>query len=206
VDHRLRHGTHPAAPLKTVAEIISGRNFKSYVEPGADTPRVVQAGAVREFHLDLSSVPAISLEEWGRAGRAQLRAGDVLVTTTGLHLGRASVVGPLGHPAAASGAVTILRSSGKVDPHYLAAFLNSAPGRRQVTLRQALATAQPYIRRRDVGEILIPLPPLELQRDLGRRAHSLHADATELRRRADAVERAARDLVVIPLFGSLADE
>jgi type I restriction enzyme M protein len=204
--HLMRHGSHPTATLKEVSEILSGSGFKDYVEPSADAPRVIQAGMVREFHLDLAAAPCISPEQYARSARSRVRQGDVLVTTTGLYLGRASVVEDLEFPAVVSGAVTILRSRSGLDPHFLAAFLNSRLGRQQVASRQASAVAQPYIRRSDLAQILVPLPPLGVQRELGQRAHAMHREALRLRAQAEAIEGQARDLVAAELLESRQDD
>jgi hypothetical protein len=43
---------------------------------------MLQAGAIRDLILDLSNVPYISAKVYEKMKRAQVRIGDVLVTTT----------------------------------------------------------------------------------------------------------------------------
>jgi type I restriction enzyme M protein len=206
----LKRGRYPAVKLEKLVDIRGGRNFKEYVERGPTTAVVIQAGTVRdlEITLDLSSARYVSSGDFERVERAQIKAGDVLVTTTGQYLGRAAVVDSLPGPAVASGAVTILRPwpKGEVDPFFLAAVISSELGKRQIASRQAAATAQPYIRRADLGEVLIPMPPLSKQRNLAERIRRMLIEARELSRRAQTLESTAKDLVVTEFLGVSDDE
>jgi type I restriction enzyme M protein len=197
----LSYGSYPVVKLEQVAEILSGRNFKTYVESDQDTALVIQAGAVRDLELSLNSPQFISRDDYYAAGRGRLQKGDVLVTTTGQYLGRAAVV-ELTRPAVASGAVTILRPTQQIDPFFLAAVLSSKIGKSQIYRMQASATAQPYIRRSDLGQVRIPLPPLEVQKELAYQIISMLADARDLQRKAVDLETRARDLVVAELLNT----
>jgi len=187
---------YPRAKLSDIAEIVSGRNVRTHVPPDPGTALLIQAGAVREFRLETSSSPHISREEYMSVPRAQLRPGDVLVTTTGQYLGRAAMVEELTASATISGAVTILRPKESVDPQYLAALLNSPVCRVQIEALQASSTAQPYIRRADLGEIIIPLPPLENQRRLAAEVTRLRNESRELMQRAQDLEEKAKRAVL----------
>jgi type I restriction enzyme M protein len=206
IAYKLKHSRYPTAKIKEVAEVLSGRTFKHSPASGTGEPVLIQAGAVREFHIDTSAAPVISADDYQKYRRAQVQAGDVLVTTTGQYLGRAAVVEAFEQPAAASGAVTVLRPGPDIDPYFLAAFLNSDAGRQQVASRQASATAQPYIRRGDLGEVLLPLPPFARQREVGQQAHRMHLEASELRQTAEKLEKDAKNLVTEELLEGYTNE
>src|SRR6266702_7007016 len=140
--YALRHGQYPSVKRNEVVDIISGRNFKTYVEKGLNTALLVQAGAVRNLTLDLSNIPSISVKDYDSAKSAHIKTGDILVTTTGAYLGRAAVFDLQNAQAVASGAVTILRPSpgSNVDPFFLAAVISSALGKEQIAQRQASST------------------------------------------------------------------
>jgi type I restriction enzyme M protein len=195
-------GQYPAVKLGQVAEVISGRNFKTYVDPGTDSAILVQAGAVKELEIDFAeTAPHISLSDYEAAKRAQLSVGDVLVTSTGQYLGRAAVVERLAGPAVASGAVTVLRPREQILPHFLAAVINSVIGREQINRLQAAATAQPYIRRADLSEVIIPLPPPVEQESVAAQIQERLNHAKDLRRQAQALEEDAKSLVEIKFLG-----
>lgn len=206
LENALKHAQYPSARLEQVADIVSGRNFKNYVELGPRTALVIQAGAVRDLEILETTTPRISMEDYYSAGRVQLRLGDVLVTTTGQYLGRAAVVERLSEPSVASGALTILRPKNGVDPYFLASVISSEIGKEQIYKRQAAATAQPYIRRADLGNVLIPLPELSFQRELAQRITSLILQAKELHTKATELEVGARELFINTLLRNLGDE
>lgn len=202
----LSYGRYPTVRIEEIAEIISGRNFKTYVEQGPDTAILIQAGAVRDLEINTTSLQYISYDEYQKSGRVKLQPGDVLVTTTGQYLGRAAAVETLSEAAVASGAVTILRPRNDLDPVFLAAVVTSPIGKEQIYQRQASATAQPYIRRADLGHIVIPLPPLNVQKELAYKITSMLADARALQKRATEIEADAKGLVISELLGTAQDE
>lgn len=199
----IERGEYPVARLRDIASIISGRNFKRYIDQGNDAALVIQAGAVRDLELDLSNCPHISFKDYQKAARAHVQAGDVLVTTTGSYLGRAAVAESLPDWSVASGAVTIVRiqPGSEVDAFFLAAILSSGIGKEQVAHLQAAATAQPYIRRSDLGEVLIPLPPLGEQKRLAARVREVLDKARDLYRRAAQLESEAMEMVPQQVLG-----
>jgi len=208
IAYALRHGQYPSVKLNEVADIISGRNFKTYVEKGLNTAVLVQAGAVRNLTLDLSNIPSISVKDYESAKNAHIKTGDILVTTTGAYLGRAAVFDLQNAQAVASGAVTILRPNpgSNVDPFFLAAVISSALGKEQITQRQAASTGQPYIRRADLGTITIPLPNLSKQRELAERIRTLLIEAQNLTKRAQEIESSAKKLIDNELLGAINNE
>ncbi len=203
----LSQGQFPVVKLSQVAEVISGRNFKNYVDRGAAGAVLIQAGAVKEMEVDIpDNVPRISFSDYETAKRAQVVQNDVLVTTTGQYLGRSAVADGIEEPAVASGAVTILRPHPDVSPFFLAAVINSVIGKEQIKGLQAAATAQPYIRRADLGDVIIPLPPPDKQRELAAQIFERLSQAKDLRHRADELEGHARALIDTEFLGDNINE
>lgn len=205
---QIQHGQYPVKKLLSLVSISSGRNFKKYVQDEDAAAIFVQAGAVRELRLDTKDAPFISKEDFEKASRAAISAGDVLVTTTGQYLGRASVVPNDIDQAVASSAVTILRPNPDVqlDSHYLAVFLNSSMGKDQIEYLKASATAQPFIRRSDLGELLIPLPPIHIQREIANVSRKMLDQAHNLRFQAQQLEIRATESIVGQLLGVKSNE
>jgi len=189
---------YSVAKLGELAAIILGRHVKKVGERTRvpNSVNYIQAGNVRRFEIELNNVPQLVDEEANAAVPARLKAGDVLITSTGQYLGRAALVTATHIPAVASNAVTILRVRNieSVDPRYLVAFLNSPAGVEQFEQRRIKSVAQPYLRRGDIEDIAIPLPPLEVQKavvdeiwDLLARADSMVAQAENMRARAQTL-------------------
>jgi type I restriction enzyme M protein len=204
----VRRGYYRTVRLDEIVNVISGRTVKGYVPRNNHAAMVIQAGAVRDLWLDLASVPYVPMDVYRSARGAHVQPGDVLITTTGQHLGRAAAVDSLERPAIASGAVTILRplQTNIIDSSYLASVLNSELGRRQINLSQAPSPAQPYIRRSDLSAILVPLPGLDKQREIAQRVHRLRTEAEALHRRASVLESETRRLILSELLGTTDDE
>jgi type I restriction-modification system DNA methylase subunit len=199
----LRAGPYPLEELGNLVEIISGQNFKSYVAQEHSSALLVQAGAVRDLDLNLGDCPGISQDDYAKvSSRSQIRAGDVLVTSTGAYLGRAAVVLQFDRPMVASGAVTVLRPRSGIDPLYLAAYLSSPLGREQIAALQASTTAQPYIRRSDLRRLVLAVPPGSEQREIGQRVELLRSEARRLAVEASALEAESINLVVKALIRS----
>jgi len=187
--------------LDQIVDIISGNNFKKYVEKGPKTAIVLQAGAVKDLVLDISSAPYISLEEYEEMKRVQVKIGDVLVTTSGQYLGRAVAIDDLTENGVASGAVTILRplSGSGINPFFLAAVISSDLGKKQIAQR-VLGIAQPYIRRTDIGKISIPLPSLRKQEEIAARIRGMLTESQMLVKRVHELESSAKQLVITELL------
>ena len=192
---------YPAVRLDQMVDIISGNNFKRYVEKGPGTAVVLQAGSIRDLELDLSTAPSVSQEDYNNSKRAQVKVGDVLVTTTGQYLGRAVAIDDSIDHAVASGAVTILRPlpESEINPFFLAAVICSDVGKKQISQR-AFGAAQPYVRRTDLGTILIPLPNLRKQGEIVARIKELLRESYRLARQVRELESTAKQLVVNELL------
>ena len=197
----LKRGRYPTVRLEKIVDIISGSNFKQYVERGPNTALVLQAGSIRDLVLDLSSVPYIPLEDYENLKRAQVKIGDVLVTTTGQYLGRAVAIDNLPDRAVASGAVTILRPlhEGEINPFFLAALISSDVGKKQIA-QQTFGIAQPYIRRKDLGAISIPIPSLSKQEEIAVRIKDLLTESQKLIQSVHELELTAKQLVIKELL------
>jgi type I restriction enzyme M protein len=198
--HALQGSRYSTVRLDQLVDVISGHNFKKYVEKGPNTALVLQAGSVRDLALDFSTAPAIALEEYENMKRAQVKMGDVLVTT-GQYLGRAAAIDDLPDRAVASGAVTILRPlpESKINPFFLAAVISSELGKKQIAQR-AISIAQPYIRRTDLGTISIPLPDLWKQQEIVARIRAMLTESQKLIQRVHELELTAKQLVITELL------
>lgn len=199
--HSLNRAHYRPVELGNLADVLSGQNFKTYVERDKSGGKVVQAGAVRDLELILDDCPFISKVDYEKGTRSQIHKGDVLVTTTGQYLGRAAVADSgLRWNLVASGAVTILRPNSMVDPFFLAAFICSPPGKEQIARLQAATTAQPYIRRSDLHKLLVPLPSIDVQHRIGTQIRQLREESRALATRAAQLESASMQLIVKELL------
>lgn len=107
----------------------------------------------------------ISNEAYAALARSQLQAGDVLFSIAGA-MGRSTVVDPSLLPANTNQALAIIRLvKDKVLPGYLSHLLRSTRVLAHVESVKA-GVAQYNISLQQVGDIEIPLPPLEVQQEI----------------------------------------
>jgi type I restriction enzyme S subunit len=99
--------------------------------------------------------------------KTRLRAGDLVLVRSG-QPGTAAVVPPHLHGVNAIDLLIASPSNGKCDPTFVCAFFNSSGGRRLVLASQR-GQVQKHLNVGSLSGALIPVPPLELQREYSRR-------------------------------------
>lgn len=115
---------------------------------------------VRPFQIDLDSVAFIDEAFDAELVKSRLTPGDVAVVRTG-YPGTAAVV-PSSIPASNCADLVIIRPGADLNPHYLAAFLNSNLGRRMIA-GNLVGAAQKHFNVGAAKKVAIPLPPLPEQ-------------------------------------------
>jgi len=120
-----------------------------------------------------------------------IQSGDVLINGTGVGtIGRAAAYL---HEASAlpDNHVTILRPNSKLDPVYLAVFLNSLAGQLQVDQRLRGSSGQIELYPTDIAEFQVWVAPKALQLDIRRLVEQSYAHRERATRLLDAAKRAA---------------
>jgi type I restriction enzyme M protein len=156
----------PIVQLNECCQILSGRQIKSselaeYPGGEAAIPYIrikdIQRGQTRKGSSWLrEDVAQVIDPKW------KLRAGDVLVSKSGT-IGKTGVVrnGAIG--AIATSGLFILRpDQGRIDPHYLMAYFASSECRIWLESKTRGAVIN-NLSKKVVDELLVPLPPLQIQ-------------------------------------------
>lgn len=158
--------TTPQANLDRIARIFTGYQHRGKSDDhAAPTHRLVRISAIGDRRPTLDPARCAPFRPASEVGDALLRPGDVVLATRGERRRAALVAGSTGAPLVASEQVVILRAGPDVDSRYLAWALNSPACQRQL---DALSRGSniPFVSSADLGELRIPLPPLETQRRL----------------------------------------
>ena len=141
--------------------------------------------------LDIANVRRISDEhfrEWTRRTRPQ--AGDVIVSRRG-RVGDTAVI-PNGLDCAIGQNLVILRSSGElVDPRFLRWAARGPLWAREVDRLRNVGAVFDSLNVRDIGQIRIPVPPLNQQRAIAAFLGSLDDKITSNLRLAGLLEKVA---------------
>lgn len=99
--------------------------------------------------------------------RYRLNQGDVLFNRTNSYdlVGRTGVYYISGDHVFASYLVRLITDKDRLDPEYLCAFLNAPIGRRQVMSFATRGVSQTNVNASNLRRILLPLPPLDYQKE-----------------------------------------
>lgn len=144
---------------KLVAEISDGlHSTRHYVDDGIV---MLAVRNITEFGLDLSNKKMIAQAEHEHLERSQVQPGDLLVTITG-RLGTALVY-TSEKPANLSAHVARVKVHlNKVNPYYLAAYLNSNFGK-QLLNEHSIGSLYPHINVNGLQTVQIIIPPKYIQ-------------------------------------------
>ncbi len=148
------------------AEVLPGYALKARAEHAPEgTHQVIMGKHVAEGlsyrylpEHELRITPKGSLEKY------LVREGDVLFVSRGSR-NCAAVVESVPEPTVASATFYILRSHDGIDPAWLAWCLNQPPIQARIA-RVRTGAGTPIIQRRIFAELTLPVPPLDIQRQL----------------------------------------
>ena len=161
---KLRDGRYPLKPLKKISRRMfdgpfgSNRKVDMYQDEGVPFIRVKD---VLPGRIEKSGLTYISEEKHEELSRSRVVPGNVLITIAG-RLGTATVFPEDLVEGNITGHIAGIEPQANINPHYLALFLNSRFGEFQVT-RWGHRTTRPELNLREVGSILVTVPPREVQ-------------------------------------------
>jgi type I restriction enzyme S subunit len=113
----------------------------------------------------------------GRLKKSQLRPGDLAIVRTG-YPGTAAVI-PAELPVSNCSDLVIVRPSWEVDPHFLAAFFNSAFGK-QLVLGKIVGAAQKHFNITAAKAVMLHVPPMAEQHAIKRMVDTLRRESRRL--------------------------
>lgn len=143
-------------PVSSFADVTDGIHASpDWVESGGTT--YLSAKCVKDNYFVLDDAGQISQEQNTANPRTQARINDVLITTVGT-IGNAAVVYDDILPANMDRHLGIIRirDTKKIDPYYLATFLNCKYGRFQ-SLRDATGNVQLNLFIAKINKLLVPV-------------------------------------------------
>lgn len=191
--------------LKDLAETIfigmslSGR---SPAGTGRQTVRVVNIKDLAVGRIQGDNLNTVNIEALYKVDRYRIYEGDILMTARGTVF-RSALVGPGFEDCIISSGVLAIRLSKKspLISAALYAFLESPEGIRAIQAVTRSATSQLTLTPSDIGEIIVPVPSLEVQekiatlKDLSNRHYHATLQAAEMR-------RAITDEIINEMFGT----
>lgn len=154
----------------------------------------VLSECVKEGYIDLGPSRRISREMHNSLRRSKLKPRDVLVTKTGVYFGKSAVVPESLQESNTIAHVARLVPRPDINPYYLSLFLNTSLGQFQLR-RRGIKGTRPEIKLVEFQDILVPVPPRNLQQTI---EASYHA-AEHARTRAQSLYVEAHALLLTEL-------
>ncbi len=151
--------------LKSIADIFRGKSvLKGDVQPGEIF--VLNISNIEEGEVLFDHMDTINEEE-RKIKRYQLEDGDILTTCRGT-VNKVALFPETGRAVIASANIIVIRVKEKLLPQYLKIFLESPLGQLLVKSFQR-GTNVMNINPNDIGELEVPLLPMDRQRELAER-------------------------------------
>lgn len=153
----------PVTALKHTARFFTDGDWIEAPFITSSGIRLIQTGNVRRGRFHDQGDRFISDATFSDLRCTEVLPGDVLISRLAGTVGRACVAPSLGVRMVASVDVAIYRPGPNIDPSFLVHFLSSE---RHLSLASLLArgTTMPRLARSQVGDMPVPLPPLDVQR------------------------------------------
>jgi type I restriction enzyme S subunit len=147
-----------------------GKNYPSrsaYVKEGIP---FISAGNIKDNYIDFESLNYIPKERYNKLSNGKIKKGDILFCLRG-SLGKfAHINGEMVGGIASS--LVIIRPSTKIDTNYLIKYLESNLCQEMV-LKYNNGAAQPNLSANNLKKFLIPLPPINIQKEIGEKLINL---------------------------------
>ncbi len=127
-----------------------------------------------------------------------LQAGDVVLNSTGVGtVGRAQIFPGNDEPYVVDGHVTVMRPSKQIRPEFLWYFLWSEGGQKQIDATGS--TGQIELRKKDVLNLDVPLPPLDEQDEIIKKLESYQRQINNIQsacdERHEVVDKLSRSIL-----------
>ncbi|MEH6922662.1 restriction endonuclease subunit S [Bacillus altitudinis] len=152
--------------------------------------------------LRLDDIAFISEVIHEKMNRSKVQEQDVLLNITGASIGRCTYV-PIGFGEAnVNQHVCILRSNGKINYKYLAYFLNSSLGQRQIFSEQAGQTRE-GLNYQQIRSFRISVPPIAEQEKIASIIESFNQKANNERKKLNTLKYLKKGLMQSLLTGKV---
>ena len=107
----------------------------------------------------------ITKERYEESPEIMVQAGDVLLTKDGAGIGKLGYVKELPQEATINSSLLLIRPGEVADSKYVF-YLLSGPELQKIVRERITGSATPHLFQRDIKEFLIPVPPMEEQKEI----------------------------------------
>ena len=107
----------------------------------------------------------ITKERYEESPEIMVQVGDVLLTKDGAGIGKLGYVKELPQKATINSSLLLIRPGEVADPKYVF-YLLSGPELQGIVRERITGSATPHLYQRDIKEFIIPIPPMEEQKEI----------------------------------------
>ncbi|BCN30115.1 restriction endonuclease subunit S [Anaeromicropila herbilytica] len=194
IDSKLVEYKHGYKLLKDICVKITDGTHKTptYIENGVT---FISSKNILEDEIDFENVKYISKEEHKEISkRCNVEHGDLLFTKIG-RIGYAKVVPDKLDTFSIFVSVALLKLKKKViDEYFLQVFLNSEYGKKQ-SKRLSKGSNQPDFHLEDIGQLKIPILPIEIQKEIGNKMRKVEELKYDVRVLIHEAKQDVEDLI-----------
>jgi type I restriction enzyme S subunit len=166
----------------------------------------LKAENVTEMGVSAEPEFFISQESHNLLSRSSLDHGDVLVVIAGATTGKSAVLGAALLPANTNQAVSFIRPKDLRLSEHINLWLGTTMVRKLITLN-SVQSAQPNLSMEDLGNLPLPLPPLEeleaIRSYLTKETSKLDALAAEAQKAIDLLQERRTALISAAVTGQI---
>lgn len=178
-----------AKPLGELLRFIT-RHWSPKEFPSGEFQYIEISGVSKEDGI-IASHP-VNIEKAPSRATTLVKTGDILISTTRPYLGsHVHVPQKYDGCVCSSGFALADRvASDTIDPDYVVFFLKSAPGLRQME-RRMTGGLYPAIVQAELEKVMIPMPPISIQREAMKEAETFRA---RIAREREAAQKTAQGI------------
>jgi type I restriction enzyme S subunit len=170
------YSDYPTAKLSTVAELINGDRSSNY--PSGDD--LVDSGVlflgtknINDGEIDLAECNFITEAKFRSLSRGKLKKHDLVITLRGT-LGQCAEFNCKYDTGFINAQMMIIRPSDRIRPAFLRSFIAHPRTQARLTHDRS-GSAVPQLTAKQVGELLVPIPPLPAQTKFSARLDAARA-------------------------------
>ena len=154
---------------------------------------------IEDDQVDWQNLSIISLDKIRKPERFYVYPGDVLITCRGTQFKVAIVPEEISCGIIISNLIAIRPDPKQLSSIYLAAYLKSQYGERELLAKRTSQTSQIVLSLSNVEELQIPLPPLSVQEKIARTIEAIDEEY-RLNQVAKELNRRIRNQIVVDML------
>ncbi|MGY4111959.1 restriction endonuclease subunit S [Aeribacillus sp. SP014] len=184
--------------IKTLSTLVNNDGFITGSTPDYKEEEIKEGAVllktvnVERNELNTSKLFYINKENHQKLKRSQLNKGDLVITVIGATdevIGRTIVYDGRFKNANITQSLAKFRVRETYDEFFVSTFLNSKYGHNLI-LQMSSSSTRRYVNNTELGQILVPIPSIEIQKYIGnkvRKAEELREEAKRLKSRAKEI-------------------